>query len=229
MTPQMWAFLGSMAAGACAVVFALLGELMWAASWLTAAIGAGAAARTLSRRSPAPMPYFIRWVLFLPRLYQSAERLKVILQPRPGERMLEIGPGVGIHALPIATSLAPQGSLVVMDIQREMVADLMRRARRAGVHNLDATVGDARKLPYSDRSFEAAYLISVLGEVPDEVLALREIKRVLRPGGRLVVSEIIVDPDFISIRSMKRQLAAAGFVFERQLGPGLGYFASFRT
>jgi SAM-dependent methyltransferase len=229
MAPQMWAFLGSMVAGACAVVFAFLGQLTWAASSLVVAIGAGAAARTLSRHAPAPMPHFIRWVLFLPRLFQSTDRLKAILQPRSGERMLEVGPGVGIHALPIAASLAPHGVLDVLDIQREMLDDLMRRARRAGVRNVSATVGDARRLPYPDHSFDAAYLISVLGEVPDEAVALHELQRVLRLGGRLVVSEIVVDPDFISIGRLKKRTAAAGFVFERQLGPNLGYFASFRT
>jgi ubiquinone/menaquinone biosynthesis C-methylase UbiE len=90
-------------------------------------------------------------------------------------------------------------------------------------------VGDARWLPYRDRSFDAAYLISVLGEVPDERAALRELHRVLKPGGgRLVAGEIVVAPDFISVRALKERTAAAGFAFERQLGPGIAYLASFR-
>jgi hypothetical protein len=105
----MWAFLGSMAAGAAALPFAVLGELGWAAVCLVVAIGAGVAARVWSHRSPTPMPHWLRWVLFLPRTSQSAGRLKAILQPRPGERLLEIGPGVGIHALPVGAALAPDG------------------------------------------------------------------------------------------------------------------------
>jgi SAM-dependent methyltransferase len=229
MPLQMWAFLGSMAAGACALTFAFLGELRWAASWLVVAIGAGVAARVWSHRSPAPMPHWIRWALFLPRTFQSADRLKAILQPRPGERLLEIGPGVGIHAVPIAAALAPDGILDVLDVQREMLEDLMRRAGKAGSGNLRAEVGDAQRLPYPDRSFDAAYLISVLGEVPDEHAALCELHRVLKPGGRLVVGEIVADPDFISVRTLKERTAAAGFAFERRLGPGFAYFASFRT
>lgn len=227
--PQMWAFVGSMVAGVCALTSALRGELGWAASWLVVAIAAGATARVWSHRFPAPMPHWFRWVLFLPRTFQSADRLQTILQPRPGERLLEIGPGVGIHALPIAAALAPDGILDVLDVQREMLDDLMRRAGKAGIGNLRAEVGDAERLPYPDSSFDAAYLISVLGEVPAEQTALRELHRVLKPGGRLVVGEIVADPDFISARTLKERTAAAGFTFDRQLGPGFAYFASFRT
>ena len=229
MPPQIWAFLGSMAAGAAALMFAVFGELGRAASCLVVAIGAAVAARVWSHSSPAPMPHWIRWVLFLPRTSQSADRLKAILQPQPGERLLEIGPGVGIHALPIGAALAPDGILHVLDVQQEMLEDIRRRAAQAALSNLREVVGDARRLPYPDRSFDAAYLISVLGEVPDEQAALRELHRVLKPGGRLVVGEIVVDPDFISVGTLKGRAAAAGFVFERQLGPGIAYLASFRA
>ena len=229
MPPQMWAFLGSIAAGAATLPFAVLGELRWAAGCLGVAIGAGVAARVWSHRSPAPMPHWIRWVLFLPRTSQSADRLKAILQPQPGERLLEIGPGVGIHALPVGAALAPGGTLHVVDVQWEMLEDLRRRAAQAALNTLREVVGDAQRLPYPDRSFDGAYLISVLGEVPDEEAALRELHRVLKPGGRLVVGEIVVDPDFISARALKERTAAAGFAFERQLGPSIAYLASFRT
>ena len=229
MPPQMWAFLGSIAAGAATLPFAVLGELRWAAGCLGVAIGAGVAARVWSHRSPAPMPHWIRWVLFLPRTSQSADRLTAILQPQPGERLLEIGPGVGIHALPVGAALAPGGTLHVVDVQWEMLEDLRRRAAQAALNNLREVVGDAQRLPYPDRSFDGAYLISVLGEVPNEESALRELHRVLKPGGRLVVGEIVVDPDFISARALKERTAAAGFAFEGQLGPGIAYLASFRT
>jgi SAM-dependent methyltransferase len=224
----MWAFLGSMATGAAALPFAVLGEWGWAAACLVVAIGAGIAARVWSHRAPAPMPHWMRWVLFLPRASQSADRLKAILQPQPGERVLEIGPGVGIHALPVGAAVAPERILHVLDVQREMLEDLRRRAARAALHNLREVVADARWLPYPDVSFDAAYLISVLGEVPDEEAALRELHRVLRPGGRLVVGEIVVDPDFIAVAVLKERAAAAGFAFERQVGPGIAYLASFR-
>jgi ubiquinone/menaquinone biosynthesis C-methylase UbiE len=57
------------------------------------------------------------------------------------------------------------------------------------VHNIDATVADGSMLPYEPASLDGAYLIDVLGEMPDARAALRELHRILKPGGRLVVGE----------------------------------------
>jgi ubiquinone/menaquinone biosynthesis C-methylase UbiE len=138
-----------------------------------------------------------------------------------------VGPGVGIHALPIASALGPSARLDVLDVQPAMLEGLMARAHGAGLHNIHPATGDAARLPYPDHSFDAAYLVSVLGEVPDAPAAVRELRRVLKPGGRLVVGEIIADPDFISVAALRQRLGSAGFEFERRLAPGLAYFASF--
>jgi ubiquinone/menaquinone biosynthesis C-methylase UbiE len=203
------------------------GRLLYAFASALIATGAAVVARVWSRRYPGPMPYHGWWTLLLPRGRQSLTRLKTLLQPRGGERMLEIGPGVGVFSLPIAASLAPDGCLDVLDVQEEMLDRLVQRARKAGVDNLVSTRGDAQRLPYPDGLFDAAYLTSVLGEIPDQPAALRELGRVLKPGGRLVVGEFLIDPDFISPRALRATAAAAGFVFERRLGPALSYFALF--
>ena len=227
MPPQMWAFLAAGAGVLGALASAVVGASRGAAAFLIIALGAGLAARVFSRRAPAPMPHWLRWVLFLPRTFQTPERLKAILRPRPGERLLEVGPGVGIHALPVAAALAPGGTLDVMDVQPAMLRDLMMRAADAGARNIEPEVGDAERLPYLDHSFDGAYLISVLGEVANQSAVLAELHRVLKPGGRLVVGEIAVDPDFISFAEMRRRLGPAGFELERRLGPGFAYLASF--
>ena len=72
------------------------------------------------------------------------------------------------------------------------------------------TQGDATALPYEDASMDAVVLTAVLGEIPDPVAALREIRRVLKPGGRLVVGELFGDPHFTTIGSLKSQSAEAG-------------------
>ncbi|HXK30842.1 MAG TPA: methyltransferase domain-containing protein [Candidatus Binatia bacterium] len=170
----------------------------------------------------------MRWALLVPRGPHSPKHLNQILQPRRGERILEIGPGVGVHALPMATLLLPNGVLDVLDVQREMLVDLARRAARKGLANIVPAQGDAQKLPYADRAFDGAYLIGVLGEIPNAVAALRELRRVLKPHGRLVISELFIDPDFISVRALREKARGADFIFERGSGPRWAYSATFR-
>lgn len=195
---------------------------------LLAGAGGIAGAAAWARTHPSACPYSQRWMLELPRPFITAERLRAILEPRPGERLLEVGPGIGHHALPVAEAIRPDGTLDVFDLQQEMLDDLMERARERGLANLLPTQGDARTLPYPDAAFAGAYLVTVLGEVPDQAAALRELARVLKPGGRLVVGEIPFDPHFVTFGALRKRAESTGFVFERRLGPpALGYFARF--
>jgi SAM-dependent methyltransferase len=224
-----WASLGATLAVLTGVALLATGRTE---AGLVCALGglcAAAMARASSRRLPGPMPYALRWVLYLPRGPLAAARLRTILEPAPGERVLEIGPGVGIYSLPIAQALAPDGRLDAIDIQRDMLAALATRARRADVRNIATAQGDAQHLAYDDGIFDAAFLVGVLGEIPDPSAALRELRRVLRPTGRLVVGEMLFgDPDAIAPATLRKMVEAAGFVFERRQGPWLCYFARFR-
>lgn len=88
---------------------------------------------------------------------------------------------------------------------------------------------DAQALPYPAVTFDAAYLAVVLGEIPDQGAALRELARVLKPGGRLVVGEVLPDFHMVPFGALKARAEEAGLRFERRLGGPLGYFASFRA
>ena len=132
------------------------------------------------------------------------------------------------HALPIAAALLPNGILNVLDVQQEMLDNLKRRTVKAGVTNIVATQGDAQSLPYPSCMFDAAYMVGTLGEIPDEGAALREVRRVLKPRGRLVIGEVLIDPDYVSIPALREKARDAGLVLERTTGPMLSYFALLR-
>lgn len=180
------------------------------------------------RKHPSACPYAQRFWVEAPHPFITRERLHAALAPMPGETMLEVGPGTGYYTLPTARSLLPGGMLHIVDIQQEMLDHTMRRAGEQGVVNLVPHRGDARALPYDDATFDAAFLVTVLGEVPGQDAALRELRRVLAPNGRAVVGELFGDPHMVGEAALRRRATAAGLRFERRLGPRFGYFAVLR-
>ncbi len=179
------------------------------------------------RKNPSACPYGLSFLLESPRPFITRPRLREILAPSPGERVLEVGPGTGYYALHVARWLEPGGTLEVLDVQQEMLDHTTRRACELGISNIVPTRGDARELPYPDDTFDAAYMNFVLGEVPDQEKALRELRRVLRPGGRLVVGEAFPDPHMVTFDKLRARAEAAGLRFERRLGGSLRYYARF--
>jgi ubiquinone/menaquinone biosynthesis C-methylase UbiE len=176
------------------------------------------------RRNPSACPYNQRFWVQAPHPFITRERLFDALEPAADERLLEVGPGTGYYALPVAERA---GTLEIFDLQQEMLDHTMRRASEAGLSNLAPTQGDATALAYEDGTFDGAYLITVLGEIPDQDAALRELARVLRPGGRLVVGEMFGDPHYVRFSVLRERAERAGLGFERRVGGALGYFARF--
>jgi ubiquinone/menaquinone biosynthesis C-methylase UbiE len=177
------------------------------------------------RRNPSACPYNQRFWVEAPHPFITRPRLREALAPAPGQRLLEVGPGTGYYALDVAGWIAPDGRLDVFDLQQEMLDHTMRRAAERGIENVVPTQGDARALPYEDATFDAAYLVTVLGEIPDQEAALRELARVVRPGGRVVVGELFGDPHWVAPGKLRERAGRAGLRFEQRIGSPLGYFA----
>ncbi len=184
---------------------------------------------TRARRNPAACPYSQRLFLDLPRPFMRRQTLRDLLDLAPGERVLEVGPGTGYYSLDVARQLAPDGQLDVLDLQQPMLDELMRRATMRGTANVVATQGDARDLPFPAATFDAAFLVATLGEIPDRDQALRELHRVLKPGGRLVVGEGQPDPHMLAVDELRTRAEAIGFVLDGHEGSPFGYFARFRS
>lgn len=186
------------------------------------AVGAGL---LWARRNPSACPYSQRWMVDIPHPLITRARLREALDPSPGERILEIGPGTGYYTGELAEWVGPDGEVEIFDIQQEMLDHTMERTTERGITNVKATQGDATELPYEDDSVDAVVLITVLGEIPDQEAALREIARVLRPDGRLVVGEMFIDPHVVTLGTLEVRGREAGLRLERKLGSKLAYYA----
>jgi ubiquinone/menaquinone biosynthesis C-methylase UbiE len=176
------------------------------------------------RANPSACPYSQRFWVDAPHPFITRERLREVLAPKPGERLLEVGPGTGYYSLPVAEWIEPGGRLDLLDVQQEMLDHSMRRAGEAGLDNLVPARADAREMPYEDDSFDGAFLITVLGEVPDQEAALRELRRVVKPNGRVVVGELFGDPHMVSHKSLRARAEAAGLRVDGALGGALWHY-----
>lgn len=197
------------------------------------ALAAGASALAYGvlrwRNDPSARPYSQRLWMELPRPFFTRARLREMLVPEPGQKVLEVGPGTGYYALHTAQWLSPGGTLEILDLQQTMLDHTMHRAQELGVTNIVPTLGDAQVMPYTDDTFDAAYLVATLGEASDQSRVLRELSRVLKPGGRLIVGEGLPDPHMVRVYSLHEQTEAADLVLERRVGGTPAYFASFKA
>jgi SAM-dependent methyltransferase len=180
------------------------------------------------RKNPSACPYSQRFWVEAPHPLITRARLKEALDPKPGERILEVGPGTGYYTLDVAEWVKPDGEVDILDLQQEMLDHTLRRAGERGLANVTPTQSDATSMPYEDGTFDAAYLVTVLGEIPDQDSAIRELARVLKPGGSLVVGELVGDPHYVRLGPMRLRASGAGLAYERRAGNALGYFARFR-
>jgi ubiquinone/menaquinone biosynthesis C-methylase UbiE len=107
------------------------------------------------------------------------------MQPRTGEKVLEIGCGGGFYAYEVARCVGPTGCVCAIDHSADQVATAKRQCEKMAW--VDCRVGDASALPYGKNTFDAVYGIQVFEYLEQLDAALHEVQRVLRPGGRCII------------------------------------------
>ncbi len=176
-----------------------------------------------------PMPQFIAPLIDNPfrRRFQPPQEMAWRHGIEPGMRVLEIGPGNGRYTLSTAQQVGVDGHVVAVDIEPKMIQRLNERLKQENAGSVDGLVADVDALPFQSGTFDAVYLITVIGEIPGPMQAMEEFHRALSPDGTLAFSEFFPDPDYPTRGGLVRKAARAGFKPSYRAGSWFAYTQVF--
>ena len=123
-----------------------------------------------------------------------------------GETVLDLGSGAGIDAFLASERVGPSGKVIGVDMTPEMVTRARANARRGGYTNVDFRLGEIESLPVADSTVDVIISNCVLNLSPERDRVLAEAVRVLKPGGRLVISDLVCD---VAVPARLREKAEA--------------------
>lgn len=132
------------------------------------------------------------------RSFAGAANPHLIDRLHEGEVVLDVGSGAGTDLLLSARRIGAGGRAIGVEMTEQMIARCRAAIAASGLTNVEVRRGDAEALPLEDASVDAVISNGVLNLVPHKELAFREILRVLRPGGRLLLGDIVVSMEIPS-------------------------------
>jgi arsenite methyltransferase len=141
----------------------------------------------------------------------------------PGQSVLDLGSGAGLDLLIAADKVGPSGEVIGVDMTEAMIEAAREAAARAGYANVEVREGLIEKLPVEDASVDWVISNCVINLSPRKDQVFREIHRVLKPGGRLSISDIVVQdlPDWVRQSAVAYSACVAGAISEPEYVQGL--------
>lgn len=150
---------------------------------------------------------------------------------KEGMKVLDLGCGPGTFTTLVARAVGPSGKVYALDIQKDMLKQLERKLAKPenrDIKNVELINSSAYELPFEDNSLDLVYMVTVLPEIPDRNKALQQVKRVLKAGGLLAVTELFPDPDYPWKSTTIKFGTKAGFVVDEVSGNFFNYTVRFK-
>lgn len=139
-------------------------------------------------QNPADYVHMLDAQRSMPFIVQYKQRVRALLDLHPGLRVLDAGTGTGEDAQEVAKLVAPGGQVVGLDLSQIMIEEAKRRPQDPRLP-LGFVQGDIHHLPFETATFDRCYADRIFIHLPDPQLALSELVRVTRPGGRILVAD----------------------------------------
>ena len=189
--------------------------------------------RVIRKSCHFPAPAFIGRFLDsdVRRWLQPPDKLIERSGIKPGMVVVDLGCGSGGITTFTARVVGEKGKVYAVDIQPEMLQQLERKLSKPENHditNIELKQASAYNLPLEDGAIDLAYMIAVFQEIPNRGKALREIWRVLKPGGILGVTEFLPDPDYPLRSTTIKICQREGFILDKSSGNLWNYTVRFR-
>jgi len=128
---------------------------------------------------------------------------------RKGETVLDIGAGGGLDIFLASKKVGPEGKVIGLDMTEQMVEKARKNARKGRYNNVEFKLGEAENIPVKDNSIDLVISNCVINLVPNKENAYREIYRILKRGGRFVISDLVTEKELDeSIRNNPEKLVA---------------------
>lgn len=197
---------------------------------LGAAVGNQLSLRIACYKQPHPMPHQFAALLDHPwRLrYRDPSETLGIFGLASGMSVLDLGCGTGLFTVELARMVGSAGAVYAVDLQAPLVAHTQARvaaARQAapGLAPVHCHHSAGQPLPLEANTLDLALLIATFSQLADKRAVLNELRRVLKPGARLAISEELPDPAYLPAAAVRPVVEAAGFHFHGQQGSPFCY------